>query len=127
MTVTPDSGRARVLRLIERARRARLALAVTAVVFASLAAISALTPTAAFVGFTLIAWALLVGAGAGAPAPDLVHSGEVPARPGDRLLEVVLTGLPDPVVALDRNGEVVALNVRASTIVPALRRGEPVS
>jgi two-component system phosphate regulon sensor histidine kinase PhoR len=39
----------------------------------------------------------------------------------------VLSGLPDPVVALDAHGEVVALNVRASNIAPALRRGEPVS
>src|SRR6202043_1464806 len=39
----------------------------------------------------------------------------------------VLAGLPDPVVALDRHGDVVALNARARAIAPALRRGEPVS
>ncbi len=39
----------------------------------------------------------------------------------------MLAGLPDPVVALDPQGEVVALNARASAIAPALRRGEPVS
>jgi two-component system phosphate regulon sensor histidine kinase PhoR len=46
---------------------------------------------------------------------------------GDPLLEAVLAALPDPVVALGLNGEVVALNAQAGTIAPALRRGEPVS
>jgi two-component system phosphate regulon sensor histidine kinase PhoR len=46
---------------------------------------------------------------------------------GDPVVEAVLAGMPDPVVALDRNGDVVALNARASAIAPALRRGEPVS
>ena len=49
------------------------------------------------------------------------------ARVGEPLIEAVLAGLPDPVVALNRNGDVVALNARASAIAPALRRGEPVS
>jgi two-component system phosphate regulon sensor histidine kinase PhoR len=39
----------------------------------------------------------------------------------------VLAGLPDPVVALNRQGDVVALNAQASAVAPALRRGEPVS
>ena len=43
------------------------------------------------------------------------------------MIEAVLAGLPDPVVALDRLGDVVALNARASAMAPALRRGEPVS
>ena len=49
------------------------------------------------------------------------------ARVGEPLIEAVLAGLPDPVVALNRNGDVVALNARASAIAPALRHGEPVS
>jgi two-component system phosphate regulon sensor histidine kinase PhoR len=51
-----------------------------------------------------------------------------PVSPGDGpLIEAVLAGLPDPVVALDNHGEVVALNAPARLIAPALRRGEPVS
>jgi two-component system phosphate regulon sensor histidine kinase PhoR len=48
-------------------------------------------------------------------------------RPGDLFIQSVLSGLPDPVVALDAHGEVVAFNARASAIAPALRRGEAVS
>jgi two-component system phosphate regulon sensor histidine kinase PhoR len=39
----------------------------------------------------------------------------------------VLAGLPDPVIAFDRGGLVVAMNARANALAPALRRGEPVS
>ena len=39
----------------------------------------------------------------------------------------VVAGLPDPVIALDRDGRVLALNERARALAPALRQGEPVS
>ena len=44
----------------------------------------------------------------------------------DDLLRAVVAGLPDPVVALDRDGRVLALNERARALAPALRQGEPV-
>jgi two-component system phosphate regulon sensor histidine kinase PhoR len=43
------------------------------------------------------------------------------------LLETVLSGLPQPVIALDVQGEVLAANAPARAVAPALRRGEPVS
>jgi two-component system phosphate regulon sensor histidine kinase PhoR len=43
------------------------------------------------------------------------------------LIEVVIAGLPDPVVVLDRDGRVVAFNLPASVLAPALRGGEPAS
>jgi two-component system phosphate regulon sensor histidine kinase PhoR len=46
---------------------------------------------------------------------------------GDDLLRAVIAGLPDPVVALNRDGRVLALNDGARTLAPALRQGEPVS
>src|SRR6266571_3895116 len=61
-------------------------------------------------------------------APGAISPDAVPvARVGDPLIEAVLAGLPDPIVALNRGGDVVALNARASAVAPALRRGEPVS
>ena len=42
-------------------------------------------------------------------------------------LETVLAGLPQPVIALDVQGEVLAANAPARAVAPALRRGEPVS
>src|ERR1700716_1084256 len=75
--------------------------------------------------------------GGGHPVRRPVGGGAAPARRGraeppalgigDPLIEAVLAGLPDPVVALNRQGDVVALNAQASAVAPALRRGEPVS
>jgi two-component system phosphate regulon sensor histidine kinase PhoR len=48
-------------------------------------------------------------------------------RIDERLIGSVLAGLPDPVIALDRHGGVLAMNAEARMIAPGLRRGEPVS
>src|SRR5947209_7988741 len=42
-------------------------------------------------------------------------------------LQVIIDALPDPVVALDSTGAVLALNARARRIAPALRQGDPIS
>jgi two-component system, OmpR family, phosphate regulon sensor histidine kinase PhoR len=44
-----------------------------------------------------------------------------------RRLQVIIDALPDPVVALDATGAVLALNAQARRIAPALRQGEPIS
>jgi two-component system phosphate regulon sensor histidine kinase PhoR len=46
---------------------------------------------------------------------------------GADLLRSLVAGLPDPVVALDGDGRVVAFNDRARALAPALRLGEPIS
>ena len=51
----------------------------------------------------------------------------VNVQAGDDLLRTFVAGLPDPVLALDRDGRVIALNDRARALAPALRQGEPVS
>ena len=115
-------------RLVDRLKRARLVLIVTALVFAALWQGGALTIMPTLAGFAIIAFAVLVRAAAGETARQVLPRADAPAlRVGDPLVEAVLAGLPDPVVALNRQGEVVALNSRASAIAPALRRGEPVS
>ena len=63
---------------------------------------------------------------AGSPTTALTVAGSAAPTP-DHLLEAVVAGLPDPVVVLDNNGRVLAFNVGASTLAPALRRGEPAS
>ena len=80
----------------------------------------------ALAGFAVVAAAALAtkrgGEETGRPARPVVVS----ERAGD-LLEIVVAGLPDPVIALDRNGHVLALNEPARALAPALRLGEPVS
>src|SRR5579863_7956199 len=129
MTVIQDSeGDTRSSRWMDRFRRARLVLFVEAVVFAVLWESGALAATPTLAAFAVIALAVLIRAVSGETARRALPSDSAPGlRVGDPLVEAVLAGMPDPVVALDRHGDVVALNARASAIAPALRRGEPVS
>jgi two-component system, OmpR family, phosphate regulon sensor histidine kinase PhoR len=128
MTATHDSTAVRGTGWLERLRRVRLPLAAAAAVFAVLWLAGALAGLPALLGLALIAAAALVAAAPDAVTPAASRS-DVPSAPrvGDPLIEAVLAGLPDPVVALNRQGDVVALNARASAVAPALRRGEPVS
>jgi len=120
-----DSGSSR---WVDRLRRARLVLMVAAVVFAVLWESGALAAAPTLGAFAIIAAAVLVRAVSGETARRAMPRDDAPGlRIGDPLVEAVLEGMPDPVVALDRHGDVVALNARASAIAPALRRGEPVS
>ncbi len=41
--------------------------------------------------------------------------------------EVLVSGLPEPVILLDRDGRVLAFNAGAALLAPALRRGDPAS
>ena len=126
MTVIHDS--VRVGRWVERFRRMRLVLTATAIAFAGLWLFGATAALPALAGFVLVALAALIASARGDIAPAAMARDEPRApRVGDPLIEAVLAGLPDPVVALDRRGDVVALNARAIAVAPALRPGEPVS
>ena len=128
MSAIYDSGGIPTARWLDRLRRARLLLAAAAIVFAGLWATGSLAAFPALAGFVLIvAAALVTTVGAQALAPAQPSAAPATPRAGDPLVEAVLTGLPDPVVALDHRGDVVALNAQASAVAPALRRGEPVS
>jgi two-component system phosphate regulon sensor histidine kinase PhoR len=129
MTAIQDSGGGtRPGPWLDRLRRARLVLLVSAAVFAVLWETGALATTPTLAAFAIISIAALIRAASGETARRSLPRDIPPAlRVGDPLVEAVLAGMPDPVVALDRHGVVVALNARASAIAPALRRGEPVS
>ena len=129
MTAIHDGGRrARFSPWIDRLKRARFVLIVVTAVFAVLWESGTLGPGPALASFATIAIAVVIRAAGGEIARAVLPRDDVPAlRVGDPLVEAVLAGLPDPVVALDRHGNVVALNARAGAMAPALRRGEPVS
>ena len=128
MTATHDGGAVRPGRWLPGLGRLRLVLTAAAVVFLGLWALGAITAGAALAGFVLIAAAAVITIARAEVIPATTPKGEPPApRIGDPLIEAVLAGLPDPVVALDRRGDVIALNPRAAAVAPALRPGEPVS
>ncbi len=128
MTATHGSRGPQIHRWLVQLGSMRLLLAATAGVFGGLWVSGALAAVPALAGFMLIALSALLAARAGRLAPEASGRDQPPtAKLGDPLIEAVLTGLPEPVVALDRQGDVLALNARASALAPALRRGEPVS
>ena len=123
MTMTQDQG-VRRAPWLARLRRARPALTAAGIAFAGLWAFGLLAGLPAFAAFVAVAAAAVAGASRDESVrPPLIIEGHL----RDPSIEKVLAGIPDPVVALDPNGEVVALNARAAAIAPALRRGEPVS
>ena len=107
-------------------RRLRLVMITTAAVFAALVFLNALTIGFAVAGFAIIAAAAFFAMRSGYEVGPLVRPTADSQRGGD-LLAAVVAGLPDPVIALDRNGRVLTLNEGARSLTPALRQGEPVS
>jgi two-component system phosphate regulon sensor histidine kinase PhoR len=111
---------------LDRLRRARPVLAITAIVVGALWLTGVLSLLPALV--TLGAVVIAVIATAGDALPSALRQGEhAMLRVDERLVGSVLAGLPDPVIALDRHGSVLAMNAEAGMIAPGLRRGEPVS
>src|SRR6476659_1417272 len=121
MTATHDS--VPVGRWVERLRRMRLVLVAAAIAFAGLWMLDAIAALPALAGFLLVAAAALITSARGDVMPAALARDEPRApRIGDPLIESVLAGLPDPVVALDRRGDVVALNARATGWRPRCAR-----
>ena len=72
------------------------------------------------------AWRALLGRGGAVSGVGGVSEagGRALGHPQAMLIETLIGGLPDPAIVLDREGRVVAFNEAATTIAPALRRGE---
>jgi len=107
-------------------RGARIIIVTAALLFAALAFIGALHTAYALAGFVILATAAWLALRAGEEAGYTPQPVIVPDRVDDPL-KAVVSGMPDPVIALDRDGRVLALNEPAHALAPALRRGEPVS
>jgi len=104
----------------------RLVTVTAAIVFAGLVLLNALAIGYAVAGFAIVTVAAFLAMRADEEVGRLARPIAVSERAGDPL-EAVIAGLPDPAIALDRNGRVLALNERARSLAPALRQGEPVS
>jgi two-component system, OmpR family, phosphate regulon sensor histidine kinase PhoR len=110
-----------------RLKRARLVLAASILVFFALDLMGVLSLLQASLGFVIVAAASLIDFTNvdGHDAAAASHEGKPLAA--DWLVEAVVSGLPDAVIALDRRGIVVASNNSARIVAPALTRGTPLS
>jgi two-component system phosphate regulon sensor histidine kinase PhoR len=109
-----------------RLRGVRLVLGSAAIVFAALVVIGALTVAYAAAGFTVVAVIAIFALRDNGDIQRMIQPVTVAQRSNDPL-RAVIGGLPDPVIALDSEGRVLALNEHARALTPALRQGEPVS
>ena len=107
-------------------RRLRWVTVTAAIVFAALVMLDALAISYALAAFGILTATAFLAMRSGEETGPLARPVAVSERAGD-LLEAVVTGLPDPVIALDRNGRVLTLNAPARSLAPALRQGELVS
>ncbi|HEV2626263.1 MAG TPA: ATP-binding protein [Xanthobacteraceae bacterium] len=106
--------------------RGGVVIAAAALVFTVFAVAGALPFAYAIVVFAVVAAAVAVTLRS-TQEHDRLARPTADVQTGDDLLRTLVAGLPDPVVALDRDGRVLALNDRARALAPALRQGEPVS
>jgi two-component system phosphate regulon sensor histidine kinase PhoR len=115
-------------RLYRRIGSVRLALGAVALVMGALWLLGALAAVPAIAAFAVIATVILMSA-QNSPAAPLIEAivDRRTALEQIPFLETVLAGLPQPVIALDVQGEVLAANAPARAVAPAIRRGEPLS
>jgi two-component system phosphate regulon sensor histidine kinase PhoR len=114
--------------LVGRIMRARPVAAAAAIVFLAFALTGTLSVMQAIAGFLVIAIAALAIAGDGEQRLAATVAAERDdGDGGDRLLQAVVDGIPDAVIALDRDARVAALNEGARAFAPALRLGERAS
>jgi len=106
--------------------RNRVVIVAAAIVFGGFVAVGAISPAYGLLGFVILVLAALLANRATEEAVRLARPVAVAERSGEPL-EAVIAGVPDPVIALDRNGRVLTLNESARSLAPALRQGEPVS
>jgi two-component system, OmpR family, phosphate regulon sensor histidine kinase PhoR len=109
-----------------RWRGNRVVIVATAIVFGGFVALGAMSSGYGLLGFVILVLAALLANRATEEAGRLARPVAVAERAGEPL-EAVIAGVPDPVIALDRNGRVLTLNESARSLAPALRQGEPVS
>jgi two-component system, OmpR family, phosphate regulon sensor histidine kinase PhoR len=109
-----------------RWRGNRVVIIAAAIMFGGFVALGAMSSGYGLLGFVILVLAALLANRATEEAGRLALPVAVAERAGEPL-EAVIAGVPDPVIALDRNGRVLTLNESARSLAPALRQGEPVS
>lgn len=73
------------------------------------------------------AWRVLTGRSVAVrdPAAPAAPDGRSQALPDNAIIDALVSGMPEPVIVLDRDGKVLAFNQPAAAVASALRRGDP--
>jgi len=109
-----------------RLRRGRSILASAAIVLLVLEATGILTLVQALIGFSIVVIAVMIPfEGETGPAAALLS--EDKSSSSDWLVESIISGLPDAVIALDYEGRIIAWNAAAQKIMLPVVRNSPLS
>ncbi|HET7680418.1 MAG TPA: ATP-binding protein [Xanthobacteraceae bacterium] len=103
--------------------RAGIVIAAAAAVSATFVLTSTLTFIQALAAFGILSLAAVVAGAAAKKTPPANAGEEIPEFSGNSILESVISGLPDAVLALSRQGRILAFNAQAAELAPGLRRG----
>ncbi len=112
--------------LRSRLTAARIAVVAAAIVLGGFLALGDLSLLKALIGFAGIAAAAWI-AGDRASPDDRIPGPQAPRPISEPQLDRIIASLPDPVIAVGRDGRVAAFNPPARLLAPALRRGDPAS
>jgi two-component system phosphate regulon sensor histidine kinase PhoR len=113
------------MRAINRLLENRWAILTTALVTCAFIMAGNLSALLGVLGFVLVCAAMLVPRTRA--LTTTLSTAPQPTRDASSPLQSIMDALPDAVVAIDRGSVVVAVNVAARKIAPALRHGEPIS
>jgi two-component system, OmpR family, phosphate regulon sensor histidine kinase PhoR len=116
----------RVLPWADRLRRARFILAVAAIILLALAAVDILSLMQSLAGFAIVIIAMLIPFEGEATAAGAAAYKDR-ASQSEWLLESIISGVPEAMIALDRECRIVAWNAAAQKITLPLVRGAPLS
>jgi len=106
----------------------RGALFVAGAILLGAVVFGAVSPLNAVIGLAVLLLASLTLRRTKQPIDDhAAASGRSSAADAEWLIDAAITGLPDPVIVLDRDARVVAFNAGAHEIAPALARGSVAS
>jgi two-component system phosphate regulon sensor histidine kinase PhoR len=104
--------------------RAGIVIAAAAIVFTAFALTSALTVIEALGAFAVLSLAAIVAADLAIKEPPAPARDKPADFYGNQLIQSLVAGFPDAVIALSRRGRVLAFNAQAAQLAPGLRRGE---
>jgi two-component system phosphate regulon sensor histidine kinase PhoR len=115
-------------RLIRRLGQARSLLLIAALVFAALVGLDGLTVLPALVAFLVIGGAVLLR-DSSLPSSEgaLLYGNSATPAIADRIVDSVISALPDPAIALTPESIVMTFNASVQQLAPGIARGEPFS
>jgi two-component system, OmpR family, phosphate regulon sensor histidine kinase PhoR len=113
--------------LASRLTRGRAVLIAAVVVFAVLVVSNTLSPAYGLIALAIVAGAALINSSNKTDVVAVSTARADALRAADRVIDAIISGLPDAVIIVDRQGIVIAFNPRAHVIAPAIAAGQPLS